>query len=59
MNERTALMLFFAGLVATTFLMVFILSSLGANSRQMAMATVLLICVAATAGARLVTRYHN
>jgi hypothetical protein len=59
MKEHTAYKFFFAGLVATTFLMVFLLSELGANSRQMAMATVVLICVAATAGARLVTRYYS
>ncbi len=59
MKEHTAYKLFFAGLAATTFLMVFLLSLLGANSRQMAMATVALICVAATAGARLVTRYYS
>lgn len=59
MKENTAYKMFFAGLVATIFLMIFLLSSLGASSRQMAMASVALICVAATAVARLVTRYHS
>ena len=59
MKEHTAYKFFFAGLVAVTFLMVFFLDLLGATSQQMAEATVVLICVAATAGARLVTRYHS
>jgi len=59
MKEQTAYKIFFAGLIVTTFLMVFLMSLVGANSRQMAIATVFLICVSATAAARLVTRYHD
>jgi len=59
MKEQTALRLFFAGLIVTTLAMAFGLSALGANSRQMAFATVALVCVSATAGSSLVGRYHR
>lgn len=59
MKERTALTLFFAGVVVASLMTGVVLSLLGASSRQSAMACAALICLTASAGANLVIHYHN
>jgi hypothetical protein len=56
MNERTALTLVFVISMTTVLLALPILSILGANSEQQAIAFVLILLVAADAGARVVLK---
>lgn len=59
MKERTALALFFAGLVVVSLATGAVLSLLEASSQTAAMVCVALVCVSASAGANLVIHYHN
>lgn len=59
MKERTALLLFFAGLIVVILATGAVLSWLDASSQTAAMVCVALICVSASAAANLVIHYHN
>jgi hypothetical protein len=59
MNERTALTLVFAVSMAAVVAALAVLSVLGARSQQMALAYVVILCVAADAGARVVLHYRR
>ena len=59
MKERTAFILFFAGVIALDLGVGIALSLLEANSEQAAMACAALICITASAGANLVIHYNR
>jgi hypothetical protein len=59
MKERTALILFFAGVIALALGTGVVLSLLEASSQQAAMACVALICLTASAAANLVIHYNR
>ena len=59
MNERTALTLVFVASMAAVVLALAVLSMLGASSQQMALAYVVILCVAADTGARVVLHYRR
>lgn len=59
MSERTALTLVFALSMGGLAVALIVLSLLGASSEQMALAFVLILCVAADTGARVVIKYRR
>ena len=59
MSERTALTLVFALSMGGLAVALIVLSLLGASSEQMALAFVLILCVAADTGARVVSKYRR
>jgi hypothetical protein len=59
MNERQALILVFATSMVSVLLALFVLSLLGASSWLMTLAYLLIICVAADTGARVVLKYRR
>jgi hypothetical protein len=59
MSERTALTLVFALSIGGLSLVLVGLSLLGASSEQMALAFVVILCVAADTASRVVLHYHR
>lgn len=59
MSERTALTLVFALSMGGLSIALTVLSLCGASSEQMALVFVLILCVAADTGARVVLKYRR
>jgi hypothetical protein len=59
MSERRALLCVFATSMISVFLALFVLSLIGASSWLMGLAYLLILCVSADTGARVVLKYRR
>jgi hypothetical protein len=59
MNERTAFVLVFAAAAVVPLSVLTVLSMLGANTRLLALAYFLLLCVTVDSGVRVILRYRR